>query len=64
MIDVEQHALRALEQDAPAARRASLSVDPDRPGEVQHEIGDLAEVALEPGAVDPAARRSRRASAS
>ena len=26
---------------------------PDRPRELQHEIGDPAEVALEPGAVDP-----------
>ena len=31
---------------------ASLSVDPDRPGELQDEVGDLAEVALEPRAVD------------
>ena len=26
--------------------------DPDRPGEAKHEFGDLAEVALQPGAVD------------
>ena len=34
------------------ARARLVERDPDRPGEVQHEVGDLAEIALEPGAVD------------
>ncbi len=52
MIDVEQHALRAFEQDAPAAPPRLVEGDPDGPGELQHELGDLAQIALEAGAVD------------
>ncbi len=52
VIDVEQHALRALEQDAAAASARLVQRHPHRAGELQHELGDLAEVALEPAAVD------------
>ncbi|HYI48966.1 MAG TPA: hypothetical protein VEX35_10925 [Allosphingosinicella sp.] len=53
VIDVEQHTLRAFEQDPPAAQPRLVQGDPHRPGEAQHEIGDFPEVAHQPGAVDP-----------
>ena len=52
VVDVEQHALRALEQDAPAGAPRFVEVAPDRAGEGQHEIGDRGEVAAEALAVD------------
>jgi hypothetical protein len=33
MVDVEQDALRALEQDAPAAAARFVQIAPNRPGE-------------------------------
>ena len=52
MIDVEQHPLRAFEEDAPAARARLVKGLPDRPGELENEIGDLAQITLKPRAVD------------
>ena len=52
MVDVEQHALRAFEQDAAAAAARLVEVAPYRLGERQHEIGDLGEVVQQPLAVD------------
>ena len=52
VIDVEQHALRALEQDPFAGEPGFVERLPDRAGEAKHEFGDLAEIALESGPVD------------
>ena len=52
MVDVEQHALRALEQDAPPPPPRLVEVAPDRPGKGQHEFGNLGEVAAQAIAVD------------
>ena len=52
MVDVEQHALRALEQDAPPALQRNIEVAPHRLGKGQDEAGDFAEVAKQPLAVD------------
>ena len=52
MVDVQQHALRAFEQDLPAAAAAPVEVAPDRSREGQHETGDLAQVASKRVAID------------
>ena len=52
VVDVEQHALRAFEQDALAAAQRHVEVAPHRPRERQHEIGDRGQVAPQPLAVD------------
>ena len=52
MIDVEQHALRAFEQDAPSAQARFIERDPDWPGELEDEVGDLAQIALQSRAID------------
>ena len=52
MVDVEQDALRALEQDPPAAPSGLVEVAPYRPRERQYELGDFGEVVLEPLAID------------
>ena len=52
VVDVEQHALRAFEQDAAAGAARFVEVAPHRAGEGQHEIGDRGEVAAEALAVD------------
>ena len=52
MIDIEQHALRAFEQDALALAQRLVEVAPDRLGEGQDEVGDLGEVVLQALAVD------------
>ncbi len=56
MVDVEQHALRALEQDAPAALQRGVEVAPHRPREGQDEVGDFGEVTRAAGRGRPAAR--------
>src|SRR6185503_6882923 len=48
----EQHALGAFEQDALAGQAGLVERHPDGRRKLQHEVRDLAEVALEPGAVD------------
>ena len=53
MVDVEQHALRAFEQDAlAAAQRASSRSRHTGLGEGQDEVGDFGEVVVQPLAVD------------
>ena len=52
MVDVEEDALRALEEDPAAALARFVQSDPDRPRELQDEVGDFAEFALESVAVD------------
>ncbi len=52
MVDVEQHALRAFEQDPLAAAQRHIEVAPNRLGEGQDEIGDFGEVVAQPLAVD------------
>ena len=52
VVDVEQHALRAFEQDAAAARARFGQHLPHRLRELQHEIGDIAQVGDQAGAVD------------
>ena len=52
MVDVEQHALCPLEQDAAAAAPGLVEVAPHRAGERQHEAGDGAEVVFQPLAID------------
>jgi hypothetical protein len=62
VIDVEQHALRAFEQDAASARPRLVQRQPDRPREGQHEPGNLAQVRLQRLAIDrrfPEARAQR-----
>ena len=52
VIDIEQHALRALEQDLAAAAQRRVEIAPHGLGERQHEIGDCGQVAAQPFAVD------------
>src|SRR3546814_13014465 len=52
LVDIEQHALRALEQDALAPRPRIIQRQPDGPRELKHELGDLAQVRLQPCAID------------
>ena len=52
MVDVEQDALRALEQDALAGSQSVVEIAPHRPREGQHEIGDFGQVVKQPFAVD------------
>jgi len=52
VIDVEQHALRALEQDTVAARLGVAQRPPHRFGVRQDEIGDVAQLCHQRGAVD------------
>ena len=52
VVDVEQHALRAFEQDALAARARLAERLPHRAGELEDEIGDLGEVVDQPLAID------------
>jgi len=52
VVDVEQHALRALEEDSAPGEPRLVQRLPDGPRELQHELGDLAEVALQPPAID------------
>src|SRR4051794_256843 len=48
MIDIEQDALRALEQNAAAALKGRIEIAPDRTGEGQNEIGDFPEIVKQP----------------
>lgn len=52
MVDVEQHALRALEQDALAPCPRLVEVAPHRLGEGQDESGDLAQIGQQALAID------------
>ena len=52
MIDIEQHALRALEQYPPSAPPGLVEVAPHRPRERQDEVRDFGEVVLEPLTID------------
>ena len=52
VVDVEQHALRALEEDTPAATPGLVQVAPDGPGKGKHEICDALEVVAQPVAID------------
>ena len=52
MVDVEQHALRAFEQDALAVSPGLVELAPHGPGIGQDEVGDFAEVALQALAID------------
>src|SRR6185437_2222891 len=52
MVDVEKHALRALEQDPLAAPQCLVKVAPDGPSERKHERGNFAEIGEQPLAVD------------
>src|SRR3546814_20713283 len=54
LVDIEQHALRALEQDALAPRPRIIQRQPDGQRELKHELGDLAQVRLQPCAIDGA----------
>ena len=51
MIDVEEYALRAFEEDPAAPASGLVQVAPDRPRELEDEIGDFGEVVAEPLAV-------------
>ena len=62
MVDIEQRALRALEQDALAGAPLRIEQRPDRVGEGQHLGGDRLELVEQLAAVDlgdaePAAQR-------
>ena len=52
MIDVEQHALRALEQDSAPLAACFVEVAPDWPGILEDEVGDAFEIALQTRPVD------------
>src|SRR5262249_54959876 len=52
VVDVEQDALRALEQDALAIAFGLVEFAPNGPRKLQHEIRYLGEVALEPFTID------------
>jgi hypothetical protein len=52
VVDVEEDALCALEQDAAAALAGFVEVDPDRAGEGEDEVGDTGEIGLQRVAVD------------
>ena len=52
MIDVEQHALRAFEQDPPAKLQRRIEIAPYRTRKGQHETGDFAEVLEQPVAIN------------
>ena len=52
MVDVEQHALCALEQDSPPATASLVEVAPHRPGERKDEVGDFGQVVEQTLAVD------------
>jgi hypothetical protein len=52
MIDVEQHALRAFEQDSAPPESGFVEVAPNRAREGQYEIGDFGEVFAKSLAID------------
>ena len=52
MIDIEQHPLRAFEQDAAPPRARLGQIAPDRADERQHEARDLGQLGEQRGAVD------------
>ena len=52
MVDVEQHALRALEEDALAVATRLVDVAPHRPRKGEDEVGDLRKVAFEAVSID------------
>ena len=52
MVDVEQHALRAFEQDALARLYRLVEVAPDGTTERKDEVGNLRQVAAQPFPVD------------
>src|SRR5574338_279265 len=52
MVDVEQHALRALEQDPASTPLGRVGIAPHGLGEWQDEIGDLGEVIPQAFTVD------------
>ena len=51
VIDIEQHALGAFEQDAPPACLGLVQRQPNRAGELKHEVGDFAQLSGQRGPV-------------
>ena len=52
MVDVEQDALCALEEDAASTAGSLVEVAPDGSRELQHEIGNLGEVVAKSLTID------------
>src|SRR5579884_1348292 len=52
MVHVEQDALRAFEQDPPAAQATLVEITPDWLCKFKNEIGDLGKISLEPLAIN------------